>query len=164
MNDDLLATYLHDHYSAATLGLELANRIAHSTRDDPAFGPVVKEVRDEIASEREQLRALIYDLGLTPARYKVVAGWVAEKVSRLKPNGRLGRSSPLTRMIELEALSTGIAGKCRMWRVFEAQIGPAYKGWNFTELAELADSQRERIDALHELAGAWLAETTLARS
>ncbi len=118
----------------------------------------------EIASEREQLRALIYDLGVTPARYKVVAGWVAEKVSRLKPNGRLGRSSPLTRMIELEALSTGIAGKCRMWRVFEAQIGPTYKGWNFTELAELADSQRERIDALHELAGAWLAETTLARS
>ena len=49
--DDLLATYLQDHLSAATLGLELAERLTSSNRDDPRFGPVLAQVRDEIRSE-----------------------------------------------------------------------------------------------------------------
>lgn len=160
--DDLLATYLQDHLSAATLGLELAERLTGSNRDDPRFGPVLAQVRDEIRSERDLLKGLIDDLGVSQDPVKVTAAWVAEKAARLKLNGRTTGYSPLSRMIELEGLSTGIAGKCRMWRVFEQQLGRQIGDVDFKELAELADSQRERIDALHVLAGSWLAGTEAA--
>ncbi len=42
---------------------------------------------------------------------KVLAGWVAEKLGRLKPNGQLLGYSPLSRLVELEALALGITGK-----------------------------------------------------
>ena len=70
----------------------------------------------EIEEERETLERLMTQLGLKPSRPKVVAAWVVEKVGRLKLNGQVRGYSPLSRVLELESLAVGIAGKEALWK------------------------------------------------
>jgi len=58
------------------------------------------------------VRALGADI--SPA--KPALAWVAEKAGRLKLNGRLRGYSPLSRLIELEGLETGVAAKRSLWQ------------------------------------------------
>lgn len=157
--DRLLAIYVQDHFAAATMGLELARRLADRNRDDAEFGPPLATVRDEIAEDREILQALMRQLEIPPSRVKAVTSWLAEKAARTKLNGQITGYSPLSRMIELEGLSIGIAGKGRMWKVFTQQLG-AVPGFDFAELAARADAQRAVVERLHLQAGAWLQAAT----
>jgi hypothetical protein len=75
--------------------------------------------------------------------------WVAEKVMRLKPNGNLFRYSPLSRVLELEALTMGITGKLELWRSMEAvENGNRIPGFDFSELARRAEAQRDAVEDL----------------
>ncbi|MGH2883806.1 MAG: hypothetical protein ACRDPA_14110 [Solirubrobacteraceae bacterium] len=49
-------------------------------------------------------------------RIKVFGGWGVEKLGRLKFNGQVLGYSPLSRIVELEALSLGVHGKRALWR------------------------------------------------
>jgi hypothetical protein len=90
---------------------------------------------------------------------KRLLAWGAEKVGRLKPNGRLIEYSPLSRLEEVEILELGVMGKRLLWEAL-ARTGPAAVSEGELEtLIERADSQRERLEALRlEAAGAALAE------
>ena len=59
------------------------------------------------------------DVGADVSRTKVAAGWTLEKVRRLKPNGALFGYTPLARVVELESLAIGIAGKRAMWQALD---------------------------------------------
>jgi hypothetical protein len=80
----------------------------------------------------------------------MAAGWTLEKIRRLKPNGVLLKYTPLARVVELESLLIGIAGKRAMWQVLDDvaasddRLGPHY----FSSLAERADDQLSRVEAL----------------
>ena len=54
-------------------------------------------------------------LGFGADRAKNAAFWAAEKLGRLKLNGQLTGSSPLSRLIEIEGLLAGINGKLSLW-------------------------------------------------
>ena len=54
-------------------------------------------------------------LGVTPNPAKQAVAWAGEKAGRLKLNGELRGTSPLTPFVELEALSLGIEGKRLLW-------------------------------------------------
>lgn len=108
----LLGVYLNDHLAGASGGLELARRAA---RQDGAYGAALRDITDEIAEDRTALRTIMAALGIPARRYKVVAGWVAEKVGRLKPNGRIISRSPLSDVLELEALRLAVEGKAAGW-------------------------------------------------
>jgi hypothetical protein len=56
-------------------------------------------------------------------RVKVLVAWGAEKLGRLKLNGQLVGYSPLSRVVELEALTLGVAGKLALWRALD-QLEP----------------------------------------
>jgi hypothetical protein len=79
----------------------------------------------------------------------VAAGWTLEKIRRLKLNGGLGYT-PLARVVELESLVIGIAGKRAMWQALDdvvasdERVGLHY----FSRLAERADDQLSRVEAL----------------
>jgi len=51
----LLATYLNDHLAGATVGVELARRVASSNRDT-SYGATLAELAREIEEDRETLR------------------------------------------------------------------------------------------------------------
>jgi|SRR5262245_31203383 len=53
--------------------------------------------------------------------YKSWAMWTAERLGRLKLNGRLLRRSPLSRVLDLEAMLLGVEGKAAGWRTLRAR-------------------------------------------
>ena len=57
-------------------------------------------------------------------RVKVAGGWTAEKVGRLKLNGRFAGYSPLSRVLELEGLIAGVNGKLALWHSL-LELAPA---------------------------------------
>ncbi|WP_234534536.1 hypothetical protein [Streptomyces shenzhenensis] len=116
---DLLGVYLNDHLAGATAGAGRARFMARSHRDTPAAGPLGL-LADEIAEDRASLLGLMRRLGVPERRYKTVAAGTAERLGRLKGNGRLLRPSPLTLVIELEFLRLGVKGKELGWRTLRS--------------------------------------------
>jgi hypothetical protein len=142
-----LAVYLNDHLAGATLGVELARRAARSNRGTD-FGTVLSELADELAADRRSLESVIDLLGISKDRGKIVLAWGAEKVGRLKLNGRLIGYSPLSRLEELELLVLGIDGKLLLWRTLaeadraEGRLAPV----DLPALIRRAQAQRRRVE------------------
>jgi hypothetical protein len=155
MDRKLLRIYLQDHLAAATTGRELVRRARGSNEDTHPYGPALARLADELEADRRALEGVLGDLGFGPDRPKIVAGWMAEKVGRLKPNGQLTGYSPLSRMVELEALSVGVLGKLSMWRTLVELTDeePALDRDRLTRLAERAERQLETLDELRARAG-----------
>jgi hypothetical protein len=145
-----LPIYLNDHYLGATAGSELAKRAARNNRDAPEFGPELSRIAADIDADYSELQQLMHALGVKPNPVKGGAGWVVEKLGRLKPNGELLKFSPLSRLVEIEGLITGVSGKLSLWRVLlDVQDGyPALDEAALTRLADRAEEQRERLLAL----------------
>ena len=114
-DDGLLGLYLNDHLAGATAGTQLATRLARTG------GPSLAGFADEIREDRDALLAVMATLDVPVRRYKEVLGWVAEKAGRLKLNGRVLSRSPLSRVVELEAMLLGIEGKAALWRTLRAR-------------------------------------------
>jgi hypothetical protein len=143
----LLPIYLNDHLTGATLGVELAKR-ALASNEGSELGDFLRALSTEIAEDRQALLSLMRDLGVTPSRVKVAAGWTAEKVGRLKLNGQLTGYSPLSRLVELEGLAVGIEGKLSMWQALrEIRDGDErLQRAPLDDLSARARSQRERLE------------------
>jgi hypothetical protein len=129
-----LATYLNDHLLGSTVGTELVQRAARENQGSE-LGEFLTGVAREIEDDRETLLALMSELGVKPDQLKVAAGWIAEKLGRLKPNAQLRGYSPLSPLVELEGLLIGIQGKLAMWQVL-------------AEVAEQVGVDRARMEEL----------------
>jgi hypothetical protein len=149
-----LAIYLSDHFAGATVGVELARRVRSSNRDDPELGAPLAQICAEIEADRETLRRVMDRVETGPGVLKPAAAWLAEKLGRLKPNGQLRGYSPLSRLVELEALSIGIGGKIELWKALEAALGAEWDGFHFGRLCERAERQRATVEELHLRAAA----------
>ena len=153
MDRKLLGIYLNDHLAGSTVGLELARR-ARSSNKGTEYGEVLERVSKEIEEDRETLQRLMKELGIRRDHPKVTVSWVAEKFGRLKPNGRLIGYSPLSRLVELEALALGISGKLSLWEALgeiageDARLDPE----ELRRLAERAERQRKKVWHLHQRA------------
>ena len=112
LDRDLLGIYLNDHLAGASAGLELARRAARGHGRERA---ALREIAHEIAEDRDELRTIMATLGVPVRRYKEIAGWAMEKVGRLKPNGRILSRSPLSDVLEVEALRLAVEGKSAGW-------------------------------------------------
>jgi hypothetical protein len=148
--EKLLSIYLNDHLAGATVGVELARRLRASNRDESDFGTPLAEICAEIEADRQSLEAAMERLGISRSKVKPAAGWVGEKLGRLKLNGQLRGYSPLSRLVELEMLLIGITGKLRMWKALERTRGEV--DIDFAQLAERAAGQRSSIEDLHLIA------------
>jgi hypothetical protein len=152
-----LAIYLNDHLAGATVGVELARRVHASNRRDNAFGEPLGRICKEIEEDRATLEQVIDRLGFSQSRVKPAGAWVAEKLGRLKLNGRLRGYSPLSRVLELEGLLIGITGKMALWETLAGLGGVERIGIDFAQMTARAAEQRSAVDDLHRLAAAALA-------
>jgi hypothetical protein len=145
----LLRIYLQDHAAAATGGLELVKRTQGPNRGTEFEQPLA-QLHDDIAADRSTLLDAMRRLGVGQDRIKEGASWSAEKLGRLKLNGRMRGYSPLSRVVELEALTMLICGKRRLWDAL-GQHGedPRLHGLDFAALAARADDQLARARDLH---------------
>lgn len=147
---ELLRIYLQDHLATCTGMVELAKRAHAANRTSDAFGPPLAALRDELADDRETLRQVAARLGVRPDRLKEGATWSAEKVGRLKLNGRVRGYSPLSRVVELEGLSMLLQGKRRLWETLASLAGGTRLASVDTEaMLARVDGQLARATELH---------------
>lgn len=135
-----LGIYLNDHLAGATAGTQLARRLAASV-SEPEVREPLRKLAAEVAEDRAALLEIMQTLGFRVQRYKARAGWIAERVGRLKSNGRVVRRSPLSSLLELEMLRLAVEGKAAGWRTLR-------------ELTDLTDEiDPAGLDALLSRAG-----------
>jgi hypothetical protein len=143
----LLGIYLQDHLAGAMVGVNLAKR-ALSENQDNDFANVLRGVTTEIEQDRQTLIRIADSLGIRRDRLKETLAWLLEKAGRLKLNGQLTGYSPLSRVVELEGLMTGITGKLGLWRVLE-RVAEADDRLDRDEIRELiarAERQRDQVE------------------
>lgn len=148
MSDRYLAIYLNDHLAGSVAGIELARR-ARSSNEGTEIGTVLAELCTEFEADREALREAMRQLEIGEDRVKPALGWMGEKLGRLKPNGQLRGYSPLSRVLELEGLMIGIAGKRMLWRSLERSRRDRLPGLDLAGLVARAESQQQRVQACH---------------
>lgn len=141
----LLAIYLNDHLAGATLGRELAHRTARNNRST-SYGDALTRLAGEIDEDRQSLLRVMAALKIRRDPVKVAAAWGAEKLGRLKLNGRIRGYSPLSRLVELEALALGVTGKLALWRTVDQMQFPAIHDIDLAELQRRAEDQQGRLE------------------
>lgn len=155
MNRKLLAVYLNDHLAGATGGSALAQRLARNHRGTEFEGPT-SQLADQIAEDRKALLQMMSALGIQPRPVRQVLATVAERVARLKPNGTLVRRSPLSNVIEFEAMRLGVEGKIDGWQALRrvADQEPRLDAGRLDELLERAGRQSDTLQDLRLRAAA----------
>jgi hypothetical protein len=105
---------------------------------------------EQITQDRQSLLDIFKQVGVQPQRYKVVAGRLGETLGRLKLNGRIRSRSPLTPLVEIEAIQAGVVGKRNLWQTLGTH---AYtlklRDDHLTELDNRAKAQLEVLEHCH---------------
>jgi hypothetical protein len=138
----LLAVYLRDHHALLVALGELARRMRSGDRRDEqrAF---VDEVYRAADDDRVCVEQFLDQLDSAPSRTRHAAVWTAEKLGRLKLNGRVLRPSPLSAAAELQGCRLLLESDRAVWSALaHLAIGPA-------DAAERAD-RAERLLATAE--------------
>jgi hypothetical protein len=153
----LLAIYLNDHLAGAVLGSELTRRAARENRGSP-LGEFLERLVREILEDKHMLERVLQATGVRPSRIKPRVAWALEKVGRLKLNGRIRRYSPLSRLLELEGLTAGIAAKRSLWQALALAADPRLAAFDFDALSSRAEAQLDglephRVDAARLVLG-----------
>jgi hypothetical protein len=115
MHERRLATYLDDRHALLVAGAELAGR-ARQSNEGTAYGPLLERIERDLSEDRTLLRGIMSARDISPSRLKSGAAWIGEKLGRLKPNDQLTGYSPLSRVVELDALTAIIGALDGMWR------------------------------------------------
>ena len=153
-SDEALAAYLNDHLAGAAAGIELAEKLLDNNQGTE-LGQVMATLHADISEDRDALKELMRHLDLDRHPVKEAAGWMLEKVSRLRLNPAMTGSAELTRMQEAEALSLGIEGKLSMWLALKeaAATDRRLAVTDYDHLIERARGQRRALEP-HRLAAA----------
>jgi len=144
---ELLGIYLNDHLAGSFAGTELANKISEQYADTE-FGPLLAELAGEIEQDRGTLAELMTKLGIEQSAVKQAAGWITEKLTRVKLSDAMTGSTALKRLLECETLSLGIEGKHSMWLSLREVRDryPALAATDLDALAKRAEDQRSRLE------------------
>jgi hypothetical protein len=149
-----LGIYLNDHLAGSVVAVNRA-RHAAGRHAGTELGEFLSRLAEEIEEDRAELVDVMRSLGVRPDPLKTGAARLGELAGRLKFNGALVRTSPLTPFVELELLFLGITGKLAMWRVLRATPGtPAGDAARYDRLIERAERQRAEVDERRVATGA----------
>lgn len=154
---DLLGVYLNDHLAGSTAGTALIRRLARTYRGQQS-GDTLRRMAGEIAADRKALLSIMRNLDVRVRRYKVLGAWLIEKAGRLKLNGSLLARSPVSAVLELEAMCLGVQGKEAGWTALRT-IAERDDRLEVNELDKLinraskqtATLERIRLQTVHEL-------------
>jgi hypothetical protein len=155
-----LKIYLDDHRAGATAGTDLARRIWRKNRSGP-WGTELKEIRQLIKAEKETLDSVRAAVGVSGGQGKKALALVSAQAARLKPNGHFLRYSPLTRLVELETLMSGVQSKLGLWATLleTSSSFPGLARFDFAALGEQSEAELKSLREIHD----WAARQCLLR-
>jgi len=150
MDDEVLHGYLQHHWAGSTAGVSLFRRVAR-THGIASVAAELGRLAEEVAQEREIMRRVMHDVGARPSTIGSVAARVGAELGRLKPNGRILTRSPLTDLVEIEALRIAVFGKRSGWEVMRsiADDDPRLDPAVFDDLVARSERQLATLKELH---------------
>lgn len=154
MDRDELGIYCNDHLAASAGGIGLVRRMLDHGAGvrEPQLRGLLAELREERAAWQDTMAAL----GIPVRRVKQAVVALAERVSRLKPDGRLGRS-PLSTVVEFEFLTGAVLLKRAGFETLLglSEVDRRIDAARITALVEQADRQHRWLgEARREVAAA----------
>lgn len=143
MNILKVAVYLQDHHAGSVGARELLR--AAMEREESPDKEFCAALDREIAEDQKVLEDLITRAEAEESLPKKAAGWLAEKLSRLKMGGS---GDPLPHLEFLESLLLGVRGKLALWEALNSLTeGHALReGLDLGDLIRRANDQLERIE------------------
>jgi len=145
---DYLETYLQDHRAGAEMGTDLARRLAEENQGTP-YEDFLLGLAQEIEQDVATLEDIMGRFGVGKAPLKTVGAKVAERLGRLKPNDQLSGYSPLSRVLELEGLRSGVQGKLGLWDSL-AQIAPHEDRLDAEQITGLQAKAARQLEGLRK--------------
>ena len=143
----LLDIYLDDHAAGATAGSQRAARLAEAEAESKD-APALAKFAADVAADRDALLAFLLALGMEPSRIKAALASAAEKLGALKLNGRIVERSPLSTIIEIEAMQMAVRGKRSLWETLRVAM-PQPPVVELDALIQRADDQLEVLSVVH---------------
>ena len=152
---DFLRIYMNDQLALGVIWREVARRSQRSNRGTE-LGMALARVAAGITEDVDTFERIMRRLDIPRSRVKTQLAVVAERVGRLKLNGRLREYSPLSRFEELDFLAMGIDGKKLLWANLRDLAGIAERlpDVDFDALIERAEAQRTELEPFRARAGA----------
>jgi hypothetical protein len=152
---DTLRIYLNDHLVGAAAGVRLADRVAAAHKTQPA-GRDLGLIAAQIHEDYDALLAVMRALGVRAHRASTWLGAAGEIAGRFKPTGRISRRTPLTSLVEIEALRLGVLGKLQGWRVLAqfAEHDDRLEAESLAALERKAERQAEVLEPIRLWAAA----------
>ena len=147
--DEALTIYLQDHHAGAQAGIALARRAAANHRGTDA-GPVLDGLVADLVEDEQVLERIMRTVGADRSPIKDIGARLAELGGRLKLNGQLLGRSPLSSVIELEGLLSGVKSKQHVWLLLRDATDLDLDREELDRMVARADDQLER---LHDLWG-----------
>lgn len=142
-----LTIYLEDHVAGATAGVRRAARLADA-ESESSNAAALSTFAADVAADLDALLTLMEAMGVEPNRLKVLVASAAEKLGTLKPNGRIMERSPLSTIVELEAMQMAVRGKRSLWETLQVAV-PLSTAVEFDVLIERADHQLATLSGIH---------------
>jgi hypothetical protein len=151
--DHLLRIYLRDHEAAAVGGLQLFRRCSKSN-SGTAYATDLARLTSDVQADRDALRTICDRFQVKYSKIGRATALVGAAMGRLKTNGRLLTYSPLSRVLELEALSSGVMAKLRLWESLacHAETEPRLNPVEMAQHATDANEQLATLRRLHDMA------------
>lgn len=141
-----LGTYLHDHTAGAQNAVELFRALSE-VHAGTALGQTADELLQQVVEDLALLERIATKAGAPGFQLKELAGWMADKFSRLKlaPLG-----TAFNTFEALEFLSMGILGKRALWRALReiSTEHQALHGIDFETLIARAEAQYTATETL----------------
>ena len=150
MNDRRLRIYLDDHQALMVAEVALIGRCWWNNRSTP-LGECLQKLENEVKAQQSIVNDLIHRIGgkiNVKSRFKQGAGWLAEKVGRLKLNDSLLTYSPLSRVVELETLAAAAQERLSLWDNLDAAAGsdPRLEGITFSFFRDQSQQHLEELN------------------
>jgi hypothetical protein len=147
MSNEPLGTYLNDHLAGSAAGVELAEKL-HQSNQGTELGNVMAALHHDIEQDQATLEELMERLQIERQPVKRAAGWVFEKLSRLRFDAPLTGDDDLARLLETETLSLGIEGKLALWRSLKelAATDSRLVAADLERLIDRAQRQRQTLE------------------
>ena len=156
MQNEKLKIYFDDHSAMMTAELELIMRCRHENEKSDSHANLnefLKTLHASVELQRDRVRSLLSRLGAKPNLVKDTSGWILEKVGRLKLNGSLTGYSPLSRILEVEALIAAATTRKALWNFIATLAREESEDDQLTcqEFLEICSKEIDELEKIHRL-------------
>jgi hypothetical protein len=150
---DALAIYLNDHLAGSVAALRMMDRVS-SFHGPSAIGETFRTLRRGVEADQAVLHDLLARIEAPESVIAKAAGWMGERVSRLKLGVDRADDSGVMLFEAIEALTLGFHGRHALWNLLATLEGDLRSGHDFGRLGRETAAQITLLEQMRLDVGA----------